>query len=110
MRYVLLLVAVAACSELQAGPSEPQATTGVQFWIDPAQCFDLGTPNLGVRLSVDGTLRRVDTLSIGERSEVLGVTPGQHDVAAQEDYPHGYIWSRTINVSSGQVAVVQVGC
>lgn len=108
----LLLLAVAACSELQAGPNEPsaQATTGVQFWIDPQKCYDLGTPNLGLRLFVDGALRRVDTLSIGDRSDVLGVTPGHHDVAAQEDYQFGFVWSQQITVNAGQVAVVTLGC
>lgn len=100
-------VLLVGCHEATAA----DAQTAVNYRLDPQTCFDMGTPNLGVRLFLDGALRATDTLSIGEFSKPVAATPGVHTAYAQEDYSGGYVWpSTTVVVQSGQTVTVLLRC
>ena len=109
--YVALLVTLLATSASGCGDATSPVTTAIDFWIDPAVCFNVGTPNLGLRFSVDEVYRLTDTLSVGEHSKAIPVTPGTHTTFAAVDSPYGGpTWTGTVNVEPNQTVSVRVGC
>lgn len=106
LSLVALLFGLAACGEVVA----PTPKTGVDFWIDPAVCYNVGTQNLGLVLFVDSAQVGKAVLSVGEHSRVFGVSPGRHAVGAQEDRPNGYVWTATVTIPLDSVVSVAVGC